>query len=584
MPSVAVLRPALAKAVQRITQTFPLREAPFLALFTLVYAASYIYGNHLPSPAPIWLPDAALLSALLLTPQRRWPALILIVVCIRLLPPLASNVPYILLALFLLGDLLKAFIAVLLLRRFGGYFPRFDSMRSVGVYIACAVVAAPAISACIGAAGRLTLGDDYWSAWIVWFFGDALACLLIAPALLVWLPRLRFPSRDTLPSRRIMLEALAVTVALLIVGFIVFIGSSSAGRRPVSLLYLITPLLLWTAVRFRSVGISAALACIALLAITGAAIGRGPFVMGATSTDIIALQIFLAVTAVPLLLLAAAIAERTRSEQEVDALATRLLQTQDEERRRIARELHDSTLQTVTAAKLDLHRLRMRLKNAEYDEDIYAHLLDESESLADQVITDLRTLSYLLHPPMLEELGLAAALQWYAEGFAARSNLHVEAQTPEGLGRLPKRVEMALYRVAQEGLANVYHHSRSSSVRITLALNDDTISLRIQDWGRGMVAGMAGKVGRDSGGVGAVASGVSGSREGSTERPLLGVGITSMRRRLQQLGGRLEITSTSRGTTIMAIVPLDANARNNPPEEDGQVDDALGTPKDSAPR
>lgn len=578
-------RIALAGSIRWARRATPWREGVFLALFTLVYTASYIYGNHLPSPAPIWLPDAVLLSALLLTPRRQWVGLILIVVCIRLLPPLAPSVPFILLALFLLGDLLKAFVAVLLLRRFGGYFPRFDSMRGVGIYIACAVVAAPAISACIGAAGRVTFGDHYWSAWIVWFLGDALACLLIAPALLVWLPRLRFPSRDTLPSRRIMFEALAVTVALLLVGFILFIGSSSAGRRPVSLLYLITPLLLWTAVRFGSVGISAALACIALLAITGAAMGRGPFVMGATSTDIIALQIFLAVTAVPLLLLAAAIAERTRSEQEVDALATRLLQTQDEERRRIARELHDSTLQTVTAAKLDLHRLRTRLKNAEYDEDTYAHLLDESETLADQVITDLRTLSYLLHPPMLEELGLAAALQWYAEGFAARSNLHVEVQTPEELGRLPMRVEMALYRVAQEGLTNAYRHSRSSSVRITLGMQGSTISLRVQDWGRGIVTGMAGNARGDGGGggAGAVMGGASQSSEGSMERPLLGVGITGMRRRLQQLGGRLEITSTSRGTTIMALVPLDATSWHDPIAEDGQMDDALGPPKDSAP-
>lgn len=304
--------------------------------------------------------------------------------------------------------------------------------------------------------------------------------------------------------------------------------------------------------------------------------------MGATSMDIVALQVFLAVTAVPLLLLAAAIAERARSEREVEALATRLLQTQDEERRRIARELHDSTLQTVTAAKLDLHRLRTRLKNAEYDQEIYAHLLDESEALADQVITDLRTLSYLLHPPMLEELGLAAALQWYAEGFAARSNLHVEVRTPEGLGRLPTRVEMVLYRVAQEGLANVYRHSRSSSVRVTLDMRDDAVSLRIQDWGRGMVAGMAGSAGED-GGAGAVAGGAARSSEESMGRPLLGVGITGMRRRLQQLGGRLEITSTSRGTTIMAVVPLDAKSWLDPTAEDGQFDDTLGMPKDSAP-
>jgi len=562
-----------------------LREALSLALFAVVYAASYIYGNHLPSPAPIWLPDAVLLSALLLTNPRRWIGLILVVICIRLLPPLSSSVPFALLILFLLGDLLKAFIAMLLLRRFGGYPVHFDNMRAAGVYIVCAVIAAPALSACIGAAGRMTLGADYWSAWIVWFLGDALACLLIAPAILLWIPRFPIPGRDALPSRRVMIEALAVAAALLLVGFIVFIGSSSASPHPVSQLYLITPLLLWTAVRFGPVGISAALACVALLAITGATIGKGPFVVGATSTDIVALQIFLAVTAVPLLLLAAAIAERTRSEREVDALAARLLQTQDEERRRIARELHDSTLQTAAAAKLDLHRLRTRLQNAEYDEDTYAHLLDESETLADQVITDLRTLSYLLHPPMLEDLGLAAALQWYAEGFATRSNLHIEVRTPEELGRLPMRVEMALYRVAQEGLANVYRHSHSSSVRITLGIQNGAISLRIQDWGRGMAAGMAGMAGSagERGGAATVAGGASLRGEKAMGRPLLGVGITGMRQRLQQLGGRLEITSTTHGTTIMAIAPLNEKLWHDRMSDDGRTDDALGSPQDSAP-
>ena len=268
MPTVPVPRTSLAESVRWATRVLPLREALFLALFAVMYTASYIYGNRLPSPAPIWLPDAVLLSALLLTSPRRWVGIILVVVCIRLLPPLASSVPFALLALFLLGDLLKACIAVLLLRRFGGYFLRFDNMRAVGVYIVCAVIAAPAISACIGAAGRLALGADYWSAWIVWFLGDALACLLIAPALLLWLPRVRIPSRDALSNRRIMIEALVVAAALLVIGFIVFIGSSSTSPHPVSQLYLITPLLLWTAVRFGPVGISASLACVALLAIT----------------------------------------------------------------------------------------------------------------------------------------------------------------------------------------------------------------------------------------------------------------------------------------------------------------------------
>src|SRR5690349_16432762 len=141
MPPVLAPRTSFADGARWAKQAFPVRDALFLVAFAAVYAAAYIYGNRIPAPAPIWLPDAVLV-----------------------------------------GVLLKAFIAVLLLRRFDGHALHFDSLRAIGIYIACAVVAAPAISALIGAAGRVTLGEQYWAAWIVWFLGDALACLLLAPA------------------------------------------------------------------------------------------------------------------------------------------------------------------------------------------------------------------------------------------------------------------------------------------------------------------------------------------------------------------------------------------------------------------
>jgi signal transduction histidine kinase len=549
----------------------PLRDTLFFAAFVALYVTAYLYCHHLPAPMPIWLPDAVLLSALLLTSPRRWVGLIVVVVVIRLLPPLAPNVPFIFLLLFVLADLIKAFIAVLLLHRFGGDFLRFDSMRAVGTYIACAVIAAPALSATIGAAIGVTHGAHYGTAWIIWFLGDALACLLIAPALLLWVPRLRSLSRDNLPGRKDTLEALALAAGLLFVGLIIFTGQLPAGLHSVTQVYLITPLLLTAAVRFGPPGISAALACVALLAITGAAMGIGPFVGRAALMNIIPLQIFLAVTAVPLLLLAAVIVERTRSRQDVEALASRLLQMQDDERRSIARELHDSALQTATATKLDLHRLRTRLQKAEYDEGTYVPLLDESESLTDQVITDLRTLSYLLHPPMLEELGLAATLEWYVEGFAQQSNLRVELQSPDELGRLPRQVEMTLYRVAQEGLTNVYRHSGSSSARVTLSVQGNVLSLRIQDWGRGIAARMAGR-------SAPVADGAARADDGARRRPLLGVGIIGMRRRLHQLGGRLEIDSTTHGTTITAIVPLAVKARNDEASGSDLKSQKIGSP------
>ena len=560
MPSIPSTRAELVGFARQIIQIPAVREALLLAAFAVGYAASYIYGNRLSSPAPLWPPDAVLLCALLLTTTRRWWRLILIVALIRLLPSLAPGIPLALLLLNLCNDLLKVLIAVLLLRRFGRESLRFDSLRAVGAYLACAVVAAPALSAFIGAAGRATQGAGYWQAWMVWFLGDALASLLIAPALLLWIPRLRSFGRYGTADRRLLVEALALTASLLLVGFFVFFGLMPTSHRPATQLYLMTPLLLWAAVRFGPPGISAALACLALLAVTGAALGAGPFVASTTSTDIVALQIFLIVTAVPLLLLAADISERKRSEQEVEVLASRLLQMQDEERRRIAHELHDSTAQTVAALQLNFHRLRAQLKNAEHGGSTYARVLDESEVLTEQAASDLRTLSYLLHPPLLDELGLAVALQWYVEGFSQQSKLHIELQMPDDLGRFPMQVEMALYRVVQEGLANVYRHSHSSWARITLSKRGNTLYVQIKDWGKGIAAAKAEEA--------RAADADATPGEVTTGPPILGVGIAGMRRRLQQLGGRLEINSTQHGTTITAIVPLSAAVEHPVAEND----------------
>src|SRR5262249_28178128 len=162
---------------------------------------------------------------------------ILIVALIRLLPSLAPGIPFALLLLNFLNDLLKALLAVLLLRRFAGSQLRFDSLRTVGLYVVCAVVAAPALSAFIGAAGRAALGAEYWSAWMIWFLGDALASLLIAPALLLWMPRLRSFSRNGMPDRRTLIEALAVGV--LFVGVVIFIGLLPVVHPRITQLYLL---------------------------------------------------------------------------------------------------------------------------------------------------------------------------------------------------------------------------------------------------------------------------------------------------------------------------------------------------------
>jgi len=209
-----------------------------------------------------------------------------------------------------------------------------------------------------------------------------------------------------------------------------------------------------------------------------------------------------------------------------------LLRAQDEERRRIARDLHDGTVQNLAAIKMDL----TRVMQIAFPLDVRARTaLAESISICDQVIKELRTLSYLLHPPLIDEMGLVAALKWYLGGFVQRSGIQVDLHVAQELGRLPSDVEVALFRVVQESLTNIHRHSGGHSAVLRVTKVEGQVVLQIQDDGHGMT-------------------------KSSADEPHLvqssGVGILGMRQRLKQLGGRLEIESDANGTAITARAPI----------------------------
>jgi PAS domain S-box-containing protein len=224
--------------------------------------------------------------------------------------------------------------------------------------------------------------------------------------------------------------------------------------------------------------------------------------------------------------------ERLRAELELRKLAARLINLQDDERRRIARELHDGTAQTVSAISLNLSRLEKASVNPTPE---ITRLLGDSQELAAQSASELRTLSYLLHPPILDHAGLVRALQLFARGFSERTGIHVDVAGVQDIGRLPADIETALFRVVQESLTNVRRHSGSDTASIRLEKRSAEVKLQISDRGRGML--------RDAG-----------------ETVELGVGISGMRQRLIQLGGRLEIESNTNGTTITVLIPTHGSA------------------------
>jgi PAS domain S-box-containing protein len=213
-------------------------------------------------------------------------------------------------------------------------------------------------------------------------------------------------------------------------------------------------------------------------------------------------------------------------------LSARLLRMRDDEQRRLARELHDSVGQLLVAIGMNI-----AVVSAEADRltPATAKCVAESAELVDEVSREIRTISHLLHPPLLDEAGLASALRWYVEGFAKRSRIEVELEIPPELKRLPNDTEIAMFRVVQECLTNIHRHSGSPTATIRINAESDRITLEVQDRGKGIPAEKLQSVTR----VGQV-----------------GVGFNGMRERLRQLGGTLEIRSHEKGTLVSAVLPI----------------------------
>jgi len=223
------------------------------------------------------------------------------------------------------------------------------------------------------------------------------------------------------------------------------------------------------------------------------------------------------------------ITARKNAEDAARRLSGRILTLQDDERRRIARELHDSLGQYLAALKMQLDILAL-------SEDKQSDLIAECTRIVEQCLKETRTISHLLHPPLLDEAGFASAARWYVDGFAKRSGIDVNLVLPPTFGRLRRDVEIALFRVLQEALTNVHRHSGSTRVEIRLRVDGQRVQMEIQDFGRGVPA--------------------------ATMRQLLNggvktsVGVAGMRERARELGGSLQITSDAKGTLLTLTLPV----------------------------
>ena len=235
------------------------------------------------------------------------------------------------------------------------------------------------------------------------------------------------------------------------------------------------------------------------------------------------------------------ITRRKNVEQELRVLSGRLLTIRDEERRRWARELHDSVGQLLVGITMNLSILQRQLDGAG---PIDGKFLSESMHLTNEALQEIRTLSYLLHPPMLDEVGLASALRWFASGFSKRSQIEIDLEIPESLGRFPRDLEIAAFRIVQETLTNVHRHSGSSTAKINIWRSTNQLRLKVEDQGKGMILPAFGKDDR--------------------ENAILGVGISGIRERVRQLGGQMQIRSGEWGTALEVVFPLEESELNDP--------------------
>ena len=633
------------------------RQLAAFCLYAAAYYLAYRFGMSFSqtTASPFWFPDSVLLCALLLAPRRSWWMFVLGALPIRLATGPDIQVPlWFLLDTFAI-DSAKGVVAALALRRFLPDALRLGTVRDFAIYCLIAVVLVPAGAALLGASARHFLGHDYWEAWRQWFLGDALTQLVITPAILYGLPAARRSlSRASAPR---LGEAALVTIGLFVAGYAAFHTSPGAKGFAEPQFYAPIPFLFWAALRFGIAGASGAVAIIAIISVSAALRGDGPFAGRSPDETALALQEFLLVRAFPLYLvgilttqkeasdedllrseqryrevvesqtelvcrfladgtlsfvseafcrafrrereaLAGAdfaslmlaptsegakaqialalrsgrgewecqvplpegkvgwqhwvchvvgrvdtdvvelqaigrdITDRKRADEADRSLSGKLIDAQEQERARIARDLHDDINQHIASASIEVSAIRRHTESAPARAE-----LDRLQARLIALCEDVRRISHNLHPSLLQHTGLSAALGAlcssirHAEGPSIV--LHVRSETDD----LPPDIALCLYRAAQEGLSNAMRHAKASRIELDLRLNGRYAELSIADDGVGLVA------------------------MGDKRRPR-GLGLLSLEERTKFLGGRFDLSAEpGQGLRISVSIPVrDADA------------------------
>ncbi|HEV3302130.1 MAG TPA: sensor histidine kinase [Planctomycetaceae bacterium] len=489
--------------------------------------------------AILFPPYAVLTAALLLAPPRRWWVYALASSLGNFVPH-QQGWPISWVLLTEVVNLLRALLAAGGIRYFNGS-ARFDSLRGVAVFLLLAVLLAPAIGG-FGGACVVTLhrpAEDFWLVWRAWYFSNALTGLTLLPVIVIAITGARAWVKKLRPKS--LLEAALLSIGLLTICTLIFGGPYFVSSALPTRLFAPLPFLLWAATRFGPGGASASHLVITSGAIWGAIHDQGPFASQAPFESLLSLQLFLISISVPLLVLAAMLEERQQitraletSNQQIQELAGRLITAQENERGRIARELHDNACQQLAALSIAFSSVRRSLpQSAEDAQREIGALQQRTIGLAEE----LRHLSHELHPAVLQHAGLTAALRGSFDEFGRLHRIAVEFRADGALEGLPAEVALCLFRIAQEAQKNIAVHAKAQHVHVALRRNADRLELTVRDDGQGFNILKA--------------------------RQLDGLGLVSMDERARLLGGRVQIDSApARGTQIRAVVPLNGDVKS----------------------
>jgi two-component system sensor histidine kinase UhpB len=490
-------------------------------------------------------PYVIVTAALLFSPTRHWWIYLLASALGNYLPHRDGS-PWSWVVMAEAAKFSRAVLAAAGMRHLGTDLPRFDTLRGVAAFLAFPVVIAPFVAAFVGAGVVVVHGeaDEFWLVWQAWFLSNALTALTLLPPIVIGI---RYAiSRSWQPSWRRIPEASILLIGTLEVSLLAFAGPYDGPSSLPARLYAPLPFLLWAAVRFGPGWTSTLVLVITTLTVWGAVHEHGPFVTQAPSDNLLSMQLFLLAMSLPLMVLAALMAERQQeaierkhaeaalraSNFENKELAGRLIAAQETERARIARQLHDDINQQLAAFSIALSNLKRRLPQAA------SGAQGDVASLQQQTIRlteEIRNLSHELHPAVLQYAGLKTALKRSCDEFGILHGIDVTLRTEGNLEGVQAEIALCLYRVAQEALHNIAAHAHARRAQVALSRSSAELELTVSDDGRGFDP----KKGR-------------------------GLGLLSIDERVRLVRGRWRIRSRPQsGTQMHVCVPLRAEGTDD---------------------